>query len=185
MSARPKLTTEHLILRPCVADDAAVIQRLVSHIEIARNTLSIPHPYPEGGAAEWIAKHEASEEVVFAIVPRDGGEVVGVIGLVPKKHDCAEVGYWIGVPYWGHGYASEALVAIIDYAFRERALNRVEAMHFTRNPASGRVMQKAGMRHEGTHREAVRKGDDYLDTEMYAILRREWRSDEKAFASVE
>jgi len=189
MNPQPTLTTERLILRPCVAGDADAIQRLVSDVEIARNTLMIPHPYPEGGAAEWIGKHAArvddSEEIVFGVVERESGEIVGVIGLVPKKHNRAEIGYWIGVPYWGRGYASEAARAVIAYAFENLGLNRVEAAHFSRNPASGRVMQKAGMTHEGTHREAVLKWDEYLDTEMYAIVRREWRRDEAALRSVE
>jgi ribosomal-protein-alanine N-acetyltransferase len=179
MKPQPTLTTERLILRPCVAEDADAIQRLVSDVEIARNTLHIPHPYPEGGAAEWIAKHaerlENEQEIVFGIVVRDSGELVGVMGLVPKKYDRAEIGYWIGVPYWGRGYATEAARAVIGYAFEQLGFNRVEASHFARNPASGRVMQKAGMKHEGTMREAIRKGDEYLDTEMYAVLAAEWR----------
>jgi len=174
MRPQPTLTTGRLTLRPCVAEDAEAIQRLVSDIEIARNTLNIPHPYPDGGAAEWIAKHagplEDDQEIVFVIVVRDSGELAGVMGLVPKKHDRAEIGYWIGVPYWGRGYATEAARAVIAYAF-EAGFNRVEAEHFSRNPASGRVMQKAGMVHEGRRRQAVRKWDEYLDVEAYAILR--------------
>ena len=174
MKSQPTLTTERLILRPCVAEDADAIQRLVSDVEIARNTLNIPHPYPEGAAAQWIAKHAESEEIVFAIVTRDTNELAGVIGLVPKEHNRGEIGYWVGVPYWGRGYATEATRAIIRYGFEERGMNRIEAMHFSRNPASGRVMQKAGMEHEGTHRQAIFKWDEYLDAERYAILRREW-----------
>ena len=189
MIPQPTLTTERLILRPCVAGDAEAIQRLVSNIEIARNTLSIPHPYPDGGAAEWIAKHaeryEKSEEVEFGIVIRDDDDLVGVIGLLPKKHDRAEIGYWIGQPYWGRGYATEAARAVIGFAFGGMRLNRVEAAHFSRNPASGRVMQKAGMQYEGRRREAVLKWDEYLDTEMYSILRREWDGDGGALPSVE
>jgi RimJ/RimL family protein N-acetyltransferase len=178
MKPQPTLTTERLILRPCVAEDAGAIQRLVSDIEIARNTLHIPHPYPEGGAAQWIARHaeryETSSEIVFAIVTRDTNELAGVIGLVPKPHNRGEIGYWVGIPYWSRGYATEAVREVIRYAFEDIGMNRIEAAHFSRNPASGRVMQKAGMQHEGTHRESVFKWDEYLDTEMYAILRREW-----------
>jgi RimJ/RimL family protein N-acetyltransferase len=178
MNPQPTLTTERLVLRPCVAADAESIQRLVSDIEIARNTLSIPHPYPEGGAAEWIATHEKhyanSIAIVFVIVTRDTNEIAGVVGLVRKEHNRGEIGYWLGVPYWGRGYATEAAREVIRYAFEEVGLNRIEAAHFSRNAASGRVMQKAGMRHEGTHREAILKWNEYLDTEMYAILRREW-----------
>jgi len=177
MTAQPTLTTERLTLRPCVPADAEAIQALVSDVEIARNTLNIPHPYPAGAASEWITRHtekfEKNEEIVFAIVTR-GGELVGIIGLVPKQHDVAEIGYWIGVPYWSRGYASEAARAVIGYAFGELSFNRIEAAHFSRNPASGRVMQKIGMKHEGTLRQAVKKWSEYVDTELYSVLRSEW-----------
>jgi RimJ/RimL family protein N-acetyltransferase len=178
MKPQPSITTERLLLRPCVASDADAVQRLVSDIEVARQTLNIPHPYPEGGAAEWIEKHaerfENSEEIVFGLFTRDGGELVGVMGLIPKSHDRAEIGYWIGVPFWGRGYATEAARAMVRYAFEEMDVNRIEAEHFARNPASGRVLQKAGMRHEGTRRQAILKWNEYLDVELYAILRSEW-----------
>jgi len=173
MTAQPTLTTERLTLRPCVPADAEAIQALVSDVEIARNTLNIPHPYPAGAASEWITRHtekfEKNEEIVFAIVTR-GGELVGIIGLVPKQHDVAEIGYWIGVPYWNRGYATEAAVAIIRYGFEELGLHRIFASHFSRNPASGRVLQKAGMQHEGTQRGHFKKWGEYLDAELYAVL---------------
>src|SRR5205085_860622 len=147
------------------------MQTLVSDIEIARNTASIPHPYPDGGAIEWIRMHESLEEAIFAIIKRDSEELIGTIGLILKPHERAEIGYWIGVPFWNHGYASEAARAVIAFGFETLALNRIEAAHYARNPASGRVMVNAGMKHEGTHRQAVKKWDEYLDTEMYSILR--------------
>jgi len=189
MKPQPTLTTDRLVLRPCAAEDAEALQRLVSDIEIARGTLSIPHPYPEGGAVEWVAKHaerfENGDEVVFGLFTRDGGQLVGVMGIVPKDHDRGEIGYWVGVPFWGRGYATEAGRAVLRYGFEELGLNRIEAAHFANNPASGRVMQKIGMKHEGRLREAVKKWNQYLDTEMYAILRREWMSDETPATPVE
>jgi RimJ/RimL family protein N-acetyltransferase len=108
----------------------------------------------------------------FAITLRESGELVGAIGIdVEERHARAELGYWIGVPYWGRGYATEAATAVVAHAFDDLGLNRVYAYHFTTNPASGRVLQKIGMRHEGTRRAHTRKGDAYLDSDAYAILR--------------
>jgi RimJ/RimL family protein N-acetyltransferase len=175
---RPTLTTERLILRPMTAADASELHRLVNDPEIARNTLMIPHPYPEGLAEEWIATHdekfEKNQEIVFGITLRDGGQFVGVIGLIPEPHDQAEFGYWIGRDYWNRGYASEATAAVIAYAFERLGVNRVEALHFARNPASGRVMEKCGMHLEGTLRQARKKGDEYVDVRVYSILKGEW-----------
>jgi RimJ/RimL family protein N-acetyltransferase len=111
----------------------------------------------------------------FAVTLRDGGELIGAIGLdLERAHARAELGYWIGVPYWGRGYATEAAAALVAHAFDVRGLNRVYAFHFTNNPGSGRVLQKIGMRHEGTRRGHTRKGETYLDSDGYAILRDEW-----------
>ena len=174
---RPTLTTPRLLLRPFVLTDARDAQRLAGAREIADGTLTIPHPYPDGLAEEWIELQqrlfESRELINFAIALRTG-EVVGSIGLRMKKHGKAEIGYWIGVAHWGHGYATEAAAAVIDYGFRELNLNRIEAAHFSGNPASGRVMIKNGMKHEGTARQAAKKWDEYRDLEWYSILRSEW-----------
>ena len=97
---------------------------------------------------------------------------MGAIGLVVQpEHSRAALGYWIGVPYWGQGYATEAGREVVRYAFDELGLNRVYAFHFTRNPASGRVLQKIGMVYEGVRRAHTLKGSEYLDDEAYGILR--------------
>jgi [ribosomal protein S5]-alanine N-acetyltransferase len=176
---RPVIETPRLTLRLLQKEDAPALQRLVSSYEIALNTLSIPHPYPESAAEEWIAMSEKGFDegrmVNLAIIIRESGEFAGSIGLVIKpEHDKAEIGYWIGVPFWNRGYATEAAKAIIDYGFAELKLNRIDAGHFDRNPSSGRVMQKLGMQYEGRLRQSIKKWDEYLDVEYYAILRSEW-----------
>jgi RimJ/RimL family protein N-acetyltransferase len=170
-----------LNLRPFALADAAEIQRLCNAREVAFNTLLIPHPYPEGAAEEWIGTHrekfESGESINFAIALRESGALAGAIGLrIVRENDAAEIGYWIGVPYWGRGIATEAARAVIAYGFSRLGLNRIHAEHFTRNPASGRVLQKAGMKHEGTLRQLHKKWGEYVDCEMYSIL----RSDETA-----
>jgi len=171
-----QLKTKRLLLRPPTMDDAPSIQQLVSAHEIALNTLLIPHPYPEGGAAEWLSRQGKNpNDHTFAITLRKRRDLIGAIGLeVKPEHDRGEIGYWIGVPYWGLGYMTEAARAVVGWAFEELALNRIFAQHFTRNPASGRVLQKIGMRHEGTLRQHNKKWDEYLDVEVYGIVRSEW-----------
>ena len=118
---------------------------------------------------------DTSNNHIFAIAPRDGGEAMGAIGLhVDTNHDRAEIGYWIGVPYWGRGYVTEAAKAIVDYVFNTLGLNRVFAFHFTRNPASGRVLQKIGMKREGTMRQHIVKWGEHVDVDYYGMVREEW-----------
>jgi ribosomal-protein-alanine N-acetyltransferase len=164
------LTTARLVLRPLKVEDARDIERLAGAYEVAYNTLMIPHPYPAGSAETWIRNGDA--EGRFAIALRENGELAGMIGLcVVRDHDRGELGYWIGVPYWGRGYACEAAGAIIDYGFDVLKLNKVYAAHFDRNPASGRVLQKAGMTYEGTLRQHHKKWGEYVDILMYSKLR--------------
>ncbi|HLJ73384.1 MAG TPA: GNAT family N-acetyltransferase [Thermoanaerobaculia bacterium] len=171
------LQTEHLLLRPFTLDDAAEVQRLAGAREVALNTLHIPHPYPDGAAEAWIAKQGEGPEVVFAIDAN--GQLAGAIGLVvDRTHGRAELGYWIGVPFWGRGYASEAGRAMLHFGFEEHALNRIFAQVFKRNPASARVLQKIGMRYEGLLRQHLKKWDEYVDVECYGILREDFDSPE-------
>ena len=84
------------------------------------------------------------------------------------------MGYWVGAPYWGRGYCTEAARAILRYGFEELGLHRIHAQHFARNPASGRVMQKIGMVYEGRQHEHVRKWDRFEDSDLYGILASDW-----------
>jgi [ribosomal protein S5]-alanine N-acetyltransferase len=169
------ITTERLLLRTYTLADASAMLRLINVREVALNTLRIPYPYPEEEAARWISNHEEriqKGDHVFAITLRATQELVGTVGLhVKSENDSAEIGYWIGVPYWGNGYATEAAEAVVQFGFENFPLNRIYAMHFGRNAPSGRVLQKVGMRHEGTLRQHLKKWDEYVDLECYGILR--------------
>jgi ribosomal-protein-alanine N-acetyltransferase len=169
------VVTERLLLRSFHRGDAPEVQRLAGAREIAAGTLTIPHPYPDGAAEAWIATHgKAADAMHVAIERREGDVLVGAIGLrYERAHNRAELGYWIGVPYWGNGYATEGATAVLRGAF-ELGLNRVYGFHFTNNPASGRVLQKIGMKHEGTRRQHSLKWGEYLDSEAYGILRSDW-----------
>lgn len=174
---QPTLRTARLTLRPFTFDDAPAIQRLASAYEVALNTLFIPHPYPEGAAAEWIARHQEDfDENRIHHFALDDGELVGTMALVKKGEGIAEIGYWVGLPYWGRGYATEAAIEVVRYGFEECGMQRIFAGHFTRNPASGRVLQKVGMRYEGTLRRHQMKWGEPLDISFYGILREELES---------
>lgn len=169
------LTTQRLLLRSFTIDDAPQLHRLINNRDVALNTLRIPFPYPEGEAERWISTHDnRTDDHVFAVTLRDGGTLVGCVGLhVKPDHEHGELGYWIGVPYWGAGYATEAARAVMQFGFETLSLHRIFAMHFARNPASGRVLQKIGMRHEGTLRQHLKKWDEYVDLECYGLVRSE------------
>ncbi len=179
MKKIPTLETERLVLRPFGLQDAADVQRLAGDRDIADTTLNIPHPYEDGMAEEWISKHQDSfikdQGVTFAITCNSNGSLVGAISLmgIAKGHK-AELGYWVGKPYWNSGFCTEAGQALLRYAFTELSLLRIHASYITRNPASGRVMQKLGMRHEGTLRQHIKKWDKCEDLELYGILKEEW-----------
>jgi [ribosomal protein S5]-alanine N-acetyltransferase len=175
----PTLITPRLILRPFNLADAPAVQCLAGERSIAETTLLIPHPYEEGIAEKWIETHAATFEsgtgVTFAITSKADGILIGAISLmdISAGHQ-AEIGYWIGVPYWGQGYCTEAARAVVEYVFTTLNLVRVHAHHFTRNPASGKVLRKIGMKYEGCRRRHVHKWGQFEDIEMYGILREEW-----------
>ena len=171
----PILETSRLVLRPFAPADAPIVQRLAGDREVAATAMTIPHPYEDGVAEAWIEtrapKWEAREALVLAVTSEAEG-LVGTMSLQLKlAHRRAELGYWIGVPFWNRGYATEAAGAVITYGFDALGLNRIEARHFTFNPASGRVLAKVGMTREGILRQRVLKGDTLEDLALYAILR--------------
>ena len=180
---QPTIETTRLILRPFELSDAAVVQQLAGEREIADTTLTIPHPYEDGMAESWIETHEpefeAGEVATFAITLRRNSELIGAIGLtLDRLQDKAELGYWIGKPFWNQGYATEAAKAIIQYGFDDLGLNRIGSRHMSRNPSSGRVMEKAGMQLEGKERQGTVKWGKHEDLLLYGILREEWAAGE-------
>ena len=180
MNERPTIQTDRLLLRPFALEDASMVQTLAGEKDIASTTLNLPHPYEDGMAEEWIGTHqeryEKGESVVLAIVLNDNRTLIGAIGLeINKDNDRAELGYWIGKPYWNKGYCTEAARALIQHGFDVLGLVRIHASHFRRNPASGRVMQNIGMIHEGSLRKHITKWGKQEDLEIYGILKEEWK----------
>lgn len=179
MAQRPTLETERLLLRPFALSDAMEVQRLAGDRAIADTTMAIPHPYEDGMAEDWISRHQETFEqgkgITFAITRKADGILIGAISLtgIFQGHQ-AELGYWIGKPYWNQGFCTEAGKAVLQYAFAEIGLIRIYSCHISRNLASGRVIQKLSMKHEGTQRRHVRKWDKFENLELYGVLREEW-----------
>ena len=181
MKTRPTLQTARLTLRPFDLSDGPRVKELAGDHAIADTTGSIAHPYEDGMAERWIATHqpefEAGALTNFAATLRESGELIGAIGLViQEKHRRAELGYWFGKPYWGQGYATEAGQAVVRYGFADLGLARIVAQHFQRNPASGRILQKLGMKQEGFLRQHFMKWETLENVVCYGILRNDWES---------
>jgi ribosomal-protein-alanine N-acetyltransferase len=169
------LQTERLTLRSYTLSDIPTLVPLIGAREVAATTLRIPHPYTEACARDFIAI--AQEDLSngkclrWAIIQRQSDTLCGGVGLmIESDHRRAELGYWIGVPYWGNGYATEAARAVVKYGFETLGLHRIFAGHFGRNSASANVLTKIGMRHEGCQRAHILKWGDFLDLEMYGML---------------
>jgi [ribosomal protein S5]-alanine N-acetyltransferase len=179
MKKREILKTDRLILRAFKLSDAKIVQQKVGDKAIADTTLNIPYPYPDGLAEEWISSHqskfESGEVITYAITLKDNDEIIGVIGLkVEKKFNHAELGYWIDKNLWGNGYCTEAARAVVEYGFNKFGFHKIYAEHIARNPRSGKVMKKLGMKKEGLFKEHVIKWDKYEDVVIYGILKDEW-----------
>jgi ribosomal-protein-alanine N-acetyltransferase len=182
MYDQPTFTTSRLTLRRFEPEDAWDIERLAGTREIADTTLNIPHPYPVGAARGWIEKQwsgwDAGTGATFACLETATSQLVGAISLmsVRPEHRRAELGYWIAPDRWNNGYATESCQRLLEFGFDALNLHRVEARHFQRNPASGRVLLKLGMQQEGIERDWAIKWDRFENSVVYSILEPEWRA---------
>jgi RimJ/RimL family protein N-acetyltransferase len=162
-------------MRQWAEPDIPALIPLIGTPEVAATTLRIPHPYTHDDAVAFLRHcRELDGEglgIRLGIFLREGPTLCGGIGLVANpRHHHAELGYWLGVPYWGKGYATEAAKAVVEYGFKELKLHRIFASHFPNNPASGRVLQKIGMSYEGKARDHVCKWNKFYDIENYGMI---------------
>jgi len=125
---------------------------------------------------EWVDSYQDPSFYQWAIVPKDVGEPIGTMSVVgmEERTDTLHIGYCIGSRWWRQGYTSEAFAAIIPYLFDEVGANRIESQHDPNNPNSGKVMQKCGLKYEGTMRQADWSNKGIVDACMYALLRSEY-----------
>ncbi|TXF77410.1 GNAT family N-acetyltransferase [Chryseobacterium sp.] len=177
-----ELKTSRLILsRPTKNDLDDFVLHMNSCEDFSKNLFNIPFPYTRQDAENWFQKCddgiESGESYRFAIREKEIGKLIGVIGLhLTKEHRKAELGYWLGKDFWGKGYLTEALKAVFEFGFNDLQLNKIYATHFIHNPASGRVMQKAGMEFEGLLKQEYFHQGKFLDVNRYAILKKDFES---------
>lgn len=171
-----ELKTKRLLLRPYREENIPTLTRLLGAKEVAATTLRIPHPYTEADARAFL-KAQESPASKFGMFELSSGDLIGGIGLsVEERHQHAELGYWVGVPYWGKGYATEAAREMLRHGFEDLKLNRIFAGVFAGNPASEQVLLKIGFTHEGTMRQHFLKNGRFLDDQFYGILASDWHA---------
>ena len=177
----PTLDTQDLILRKPAMKDAKDIFRYASDPEVARYVLWEPHrslAETRSFVRFLRSRIRAGYPSSWVVVLKQTGAVIGTIGFIwySEINRSAELGYSFSRDYWNHGYATQALGTVIDTSFSSLSLNRVEAQHDVRNPASGRVMEKCGLRQEGILRDRIMNKGEYVDAVLYAILRTDWEN---------
>jgi RimJ/RimL family protein N-acetyltransferase len=169
----PVLETERLILRAPRRGDVKAIASLLDDRRIAANTARIPHPYSASDAEQFVASANRQDgEATFMIF--SGDELIGGCGIDPRED--AEIGYWLGVAYWGHGYATEAVRALVDYAFGELCHETLAAGARVTNPASRRVLEKCAFQWTGVRLTRIRAINSAAPVDRFRLDRGLWES---------
>lgn len=172
----PVQLTERLVLRLPHEEDIDALAVLADNVNVARMLARLPYPYSRDHAVDFIklAASGAIGQFAYAITLAETGEFIGSITLHDHKYGSGyEIGYWLGEPYWGKGYATEATTALIDLSFRELSLEQIYISAQSRNEGSKRVIEKCGFRHTGSAiGHSVIDGDVLV--ECYIMTRQQW-----------
>jgi RimJ/RimL family protein N-acetyltransferase len=168
----PVLETKRLVLRAPRLGDAKTVATLANDRRIAENTAHIPHPYKLSDAEDFITRAGKPDEAIFLITLR-GKAVIGACGI-GLKDAVPELGYWLGVDHWGQGYATEALHAVIDYAFTDLAHEQLQAGARVTNPASRRVLEKCGFQWTGVGLCRIRAINSSAPIDRFRLERGIW-----------
>lgn len=170
----PVLETERLILRAPRLGDTKAVAALANDKRIAENTRRIPHPYTRADAEDFISALDAGE-MAFLITLADE-TLIGACGIAMQDEAAPEIGYWLGVKYWGHGYATEAVRALIDYAFTELEHESLQAGARVTNPASRRILEKCGFQWTGVGLCRIRALHSSAPIDRFRLDRGLWTS---------
>lgn len=175
-----RIETERLLLRRFVGEDAeAMYNNWASDDEVTKYLTWPTHPNVDVSKfvlEDWVASYSDETSYQWAIVFKENGdEPIGSISVVHRNEDVSmvQIGYCIGRSWWHQGITTEALKAVMDFFYDVVGANRIEAKHDPRNPNSGKVMEKCGMKYEGTLRSADRNNQGICDISYYAMLKSE------------
>lgn len=169
------IQTDRLLLNQPQEMDIPLLLEIMKNPIYNKNTTNIPFPYTEGSARFWIELAEQGLEqktaYIFAIRLKDQPHIIGGIGLgLNKVNNNAELGYWLNESHWNKGYVTEAAQALLSFGFNELNLKRIFASYFSFNEASGRIMEKIGMKKEGLLKAYTYKNGEYIDHVLYASI---------------
>ncbi len=176
----PVLKTQNLLLnRPTENDLEDFLVHINSAEDFSKNLFNIAFPYTKEEAKNWLKicdeGYETGNAYRFAIREIEVGKLIGIIAIhMNKDHQKGELGYWLGKNFWGKGYLTESVKEILKFGFQELQLNKIFATHFLHNPASEKVMQKAGMKLEGLQKQEYFHQGKFLDVNRYAILKEDF-----------
>lgn len=178
-----ELKTERLRLRPFVEEDAHRIALLMNNWNVVHWMAVVPWPYTLNDANEFLERQAARDEAGFSLAIDNGDGIIGNIAVhTPKPEFSAaeegtlEIGYWLGEPYWGQGYATEAVEAALTHAFDGLGAKRLVAGVATENPASAKVLEKLGFGTIGTGDFFCRPQDKRVAATLFALTRGRWRA---------
>jgi RimJ/RimL family protein N-acetyltransferase len=178
-SGTPVLATERLVLRAPRLDDIGAIAALANNRKIAEMTALIPHPYTPADAENWIAlaSDGAAPDVTLVVLAKtEGGAVIGACGYDHRGGDVPEIGFWIGEPFWGRGYATEAVRTMIGHAFTATGIAALSAACRMTNLASRRVLDKCGFQWTGAGLCRIRALGALVPSDRFRLERRTWAS---------
>ena len=172
----PIITTDRLRLSRLTRMDVPRIVALASDPRVSAFTLNLPYPYTERDAVYWLNLAEegfrTGDRLILAIRALGDDSLLGGISLtLTTSHRRAEIGYWLGYPSWNRGYVTEAVTALVEYSFTALKLHRLTSSHLAGNPASGRVLQKAGLLYEGALKDHIYKAGNYHTLLLYGRVR--------------
>lgn len=175
------IETERLILRRFTINDVEhVYNNWTSDSEVSKYMRWEHHKNiieTELKIKDWLNRYSHNNFYQWAITYRSIDEPIGAIGLfvVNESDMCGDFGYSISRKFWGMGIATEALKAVLKFAFDNVGFNRIESYHSINNPASGKVMLKAGMKFEGLAKQKYKSNVGFEDSNMYSILKEDFK----------
>jgi RimJ/RimL family protein N-acetyltransferase len=174
-SSTPVLETERLILRAPRLEDAKAMAQLANDRRIAENATRIPHPYKLADAEAFIAQVNKGDGELALLITLDD-EPIGACGLSQLEGPAPDLGFWLGAPYWGNNYATEAARAVIDHAFSELGYEALQAGARVTNPASRRVLEKCGFQWTGVGLYRIRALSSSAPIDRFRLDRGIWAS---------